>query len=206
MKTKYTIATLGVVALLVAGVVWAAPVAGATMHLYTTSGFVEMLIEKGVVPEGMAERARAFARFVTRGDDAVPAPPAKGALNADKVSVSVSQYIAQANRTYEVGKDVTGLLLTVRNSTEEAITLEAKRGCQVVYRIFSDKTLVYDSAGSDRCTNDEKVTYTLPARGTRMFEIIHKATDYPLPTGEYRVEMEYPGYGKGERTITIMEA
>lgn len=125
--------------------------------------------------------------------------------DADKVQVSVSQLIKYANSEYVEGDDVEGLLLLVENTADAEAVLEAKRKCQVVYRIFSDEALVYDSATSERCKTDERVSYVLGAGKTRMFEVTHASTTHPLPTGTYRFELEYPGYGGGEKTVTILE-
>jgi hypothetical protein len=49
-----------------------------------------------------------------------------------------------------------------------------------------------------------QVTYALGAGQVRMFPMRHRSTDYTLPAGTYRFELEYPGYGKGDVTITVL--
>lgn len=203
MSIQKTILALSVAGLLVAGAVWAAPVSGPTFTLYTVHGFVEMLIERGIISPGFADKARSYANIFSRVDDAEEKAE-QSMQNADKVSVSLSQLIQYSKLEFAEGSDVEGMLLMVTNETDAPITLEAKRGCQVLYRIYDGDTMLFDSATQEKCKTDERVTYVLEGRKTRMFEIIHRASDYALPVGTYRVELEYPGYGEGERTVTIL--
>ena len=206
MSIQKTFLALSVAGLLVAGAVWAAPVSGPTFTLYTMHGFVEMLIERGIISPGLADKARSYANIFSRVDDVEEENVEHGKLNADKVSVSISQLIQFSKLEFAEGTDVEGLVLLVTNETDAQIMLEANRGCQVFYRIFDGDTMLYDSATQEKCQTQERVNYVLEGRKTRMFDVIHRASDYALPVGKYRVELEYPGYGEGERTITITEA
>lgn len=199
---KYISRTLALVVFTVscAVIVHASPV-GRTYTLHTIQSFTELLIGKGIIPQGVADTARTYANMISRVDRA-PAEPTK-ALNADKVVVSVSQLIDQANLEFAPGKDIKGPLLMVKNTTAEGVTLEAKRHCQIVYRIYTDDSLMYDSVSTEKCSTNEQITYMLGAGKVRMFPIMHKATDYALASGTYRFELEYPGYGKGEVTVTV---
>lgn len=202
MVRSVRILLVGISALiLVTGVVWASPVSG-TFKLYTVEGFVELLITQGIVPEGAVDKARAFARMISRSDamqrDAV-------GQNAEFVEVSVSQLIDMSSRTYAEGEEVNGLILLAKNTSDVQIVLDATRKCQIVYRIFEGDTLLYDSGTTEVCKANEKVTYMLDAGATRMFEVKHPVSEYALPVGTYRIEIEYPGYGMGEHTITITE-
>jgi hypothetical protein len=176
---------------------------GKTYTLYTVPGFVDALIARGIIPEAAAGKARTLMRMVLQSEEQANPQPT-GALNADKVRVTVSQLIEQSDLTFDARMDIKGPILLVKNTTKEKITLEAKRHCQVVYRIYDTKdVLLYDSATSKKCTTDEKVTYPLDAEQTRMFGIMHRTSDYALTSGSYRFHIEYPGYGEGDLTVRI---
>lgn len=196
------ILTVLVIVLLLAGV--SGVVYAQTHTLYTTTGFVEMLIARGIVPQALAEKARSFASAISRVEDVQNSAEAPGAQNADNVEVSVSQLIEFSSLTFDAGSDVRGLLLVVKNPTTEVLTLEAKRGCQVQYKIYNrDDQELYDSSTTEACQTEEKVTWKLQPGQVRMFPVSHSALAYPLEPGTYRFELEYPGYGKGDRTVTI---
>jgi hypothetical protein len=197
----YTVSASILALVIVVGALHAAPVYGGTSQPHAIHGFVEMLIEKNIVPSHLASKARAFAAMITRADTTVSEPT--HARNANSVDVRISQLIQHADLTYSPGENIDGLLVLVTNTTGEEVVLEAVRKCQVVYRIYRGHELLYDSAAKDICQTDERVTYRLGAHDTRMFEVTHPATAKPLSPGVYRVELEYPGYGAGERTITI---
>jgi len=207
MKWKHGVVGLGVVVGVAFITLVALPAYGGTNELYTVPGFVEKLIDKGIIPSGMAEKARTFAHMISRSEDAgqgVDTP--EGALNAQYAEVRVSQYIENGSRTYQAGQDITGLVLLLKNTStaEEPIEFEAKRGCQVVYRIYDeDDTLLYDSSTSDKCQTTDRVTFFMRAGATRMFNVTHHTIDYRLDPGTYRFEVEYPEYGMGERTIEV---
>ncbi len=198
-KVPFVALTVGVL-IATSGVVYAQ-----TFRLYTLSGFAEELMSRGIIPSPLHEKARSLVRMIERIEDAKDAIPTQTpALNADKTAVTVSQLIEHANGNYEEGKDIEGLLLLVENTSTSTIELEAVRGCQVVYRILAaDGAVVYDSGTKEKCTTDERVTYFLNGNQTRMFEVRHRATDYPLPKGAYTFVLEYPGYGGGSRTVTV---
>ncbi len=190
--------------LLLAGFVSAATLASSDPHWYTPMGFVELLIERNIITANYAERARSYARLFSKS-----APSADvstpGMRDADKVRVTTSQLIRYSNLEFAVGEEIQGLLLLVENSSSTDAILEAKRKCQVTYRIFSDtETLVYDSATEERCKTDERVTYLLGAGQTRMFEIKHATSTLALPAGEYTFTLEYPGYGGGDKKVTVV--
>ncbi len=173
-----------------------------TYTLYTLPGFVDALITRGIVPPAAAGKARELARMITRSEQG--ATTHKGALNADKVTVTVSKLIEQANLEYDARVDIKGPILIVKNISSEATTLEAKRRCQIVYRVYdTDDVMVYDSATTEACMTNEKVTYPLAAGQVRMFPILHQPSNYPLKAGTYRLELEYPGYGTDDLTITV---
>jgi hypothetical protein len=175
----------------------------ATFHLVSMSGFVESLIAKDIISSDMSARARALVRMVEAGT--VQIHKVIHTRNADSVEVHVSRLIQYAGGDTTEGNDIEGLLLITKNTTSKPVELEAKRGCQVVYRIYSTEndTLLYDSASEDRCVTKEKVTYYIEAGKVRMFEINHRNKDFPLTAGAYRFVLEYPGYGKGERIVNV---
>ncbi len=172
-----------------------------TYSLYTTTGFVELLIERGIVPEPLAGTARALASAIERiehmrsGTREVAAP--------DPVTVEVSQFIEHGDLTYDEGEDIEGLLLTVKNGGSDSLALDAVRGCQVVYRIYREQEQLYDSRETERCKTDELVVWELSPGELRMFPVRHSVADLALLPGVYRFELEYPGYGKGSREITV---
>jgi len=183
------------------------PVYAASHKLFTIFGFIEMLLEKGIVSETNAEKARYLASFIEKVD-----APQKEVVQGEEalrddfedIEVRVSQFIENGTRTYNTYEDVQGLILTVKNTTSEEILLHAIRKCQVVYRIFNEKAeLLYDSSKGDACQTGEKVVYTLLAGKTRIFPITHKMDAYQLEKGVYRFEIEYPEYGKGNVSVTI---
>jgi hypothetical protein len=174
-----------------------------THALYTTQGFVEELISRGIIPSSLAPKARELVQFIgaastNEGVDMTP-------MNAEHVHVRASQLIENSKRTYVKGSDVQGLLVLVENTHTEPITLEAKRRCQVVYRIYENDVLLYDSATTEKCETTEKVEWMLGAGDTRMFPVKHEADTYTLEPGEYSFELDYPGYGVDTRTVTITE-
>jgi hypothetical protein len=176
---------------------------GQTYTLHSIQSFTELLIERGIVPGNVAPKAREYARMLSLSDSG-DVDTRKGALNANKVEVSVSQLIDNANLVFERGDDIKGPLLMVKNISAETVTLEAKRNCQIIYRLYTETdTLVYDSASSKVCKEATQITYALDAGKTRMFPVRHPKTEYALTRGTYRLEIEYPGYGKGERSITV---
>ncbi len=167
-------------------------------RLYTLSGFVDLLISKGITKDDSVEKAHELTKMIEASEN-----QNKG-INADKVEVSVSQLIKYGSLTYEANTDIEGLLFLIKNKTNEDITLEAKRGCQVIYKIYDiNDNLVYDSSAEEKCQTNEHVTYKLKANKTRIFEIKHPESAYKLKRGTYKIEMEYPEYGKGEKTIVI---
>lgn len=180
---------------------WASPAYGGAFELYTINSFVNLLIEKGIIPEREADTAHELADIIKQVEGFTESASAR---NADKVTVRVSQDIEQANLEFAFGTDIEGMLLLVQNTTTELVQLEAKRGCQVVYRIYDEAgTLLYDSAQSEVCQTDEKVTYMLEGDQFRMFPITHREEDLNLERGVYRFEVTYPGYGQGERVVTV---
>lgn len=189
-------------ALVIAGVLmWGVTVYAQTTELYTIPGFIDLLVKKGIIsPENQA-KANQLVALLARKEGGIPT-----AINADKVSVAVSQLIEYGTGEYREGADVQGLLLVVTNNTDGKVDLEAVRKCQVTYRIYSDKNkLLYDySEVNPNCKGPEKVTYALEAHKSRMFEVRHKISEYPLSPGTYRFELQYPGYGKGTRIINVI--
>lgn len=129
------------------------------------------------------------------------------ATSTAPVSVNVSQLIAFSHLTFTEGEDVQGPLLIVTNQTDATLTLGARRQCQVTYKIFDERnTLLFDSASSTpMCASGEHVTYLLPAHETRMFEVRHHDSAYHLVPGTYRFELDYPEYGMGNLTVTIVK-
>lgn len=178
----------------------ATTVDGANHELYTIGGFIDLLISKGIISEAKAVQARELAKLVEQADDAKTDPVS----SSEDVEVSVSQYIEYGDLTYTAYENIKGLLLTVKNTSDTAKTLRAKRSCQVVYRIYDEKdVLLYDAADEKACQTTEQVTYVLEAGKTRIFPITHDTDKYSLKAGTYRFEIEYPEYGKGERMVTV---
>ncbi len=171
------------------------------LKIYTVSGFINMLVEKGIIPENKIEKAKEISQMAEALESV---ESSNTALNSDKVSVSVNQLIEHADLKYNAYTDITGLLLLVKNTSDEDIFLEAKRGCQVVYTIINSAgNVVYTNKDTKVCKTNEKVRYLLRAGKTRMFQINHKRDDKRLGRGVYTVKMEYPGYGGGEKIITV---
>lgn len=196
---KKTILSLAIILVVFVGV--GTTVAYASGSLSFVS-LVERLIEVGIIPEQKAQEALAAA---VRLEPYREQETTSEVMNAQKVDVVVSQLIEHSDLSYKENEPIKGLLLLVKNTTTDATVLEAKRGCQVVYQIYDeDDELVYDGAASERCQTDEKVTYLLEGNDTRMFSVSHDSALAPLPVGAYRFELEYPGYGSGEKTVTIV--
>jgi hypothetical protein len=200
MKIKHY-APIGVAVILLTGIVTTS-VYGAEHALYTTSGFIDLLISKGIIPEEKVTKARELLTFVVRSEKKEEIQIEK--MNADKVEVTVSQYIENGELTYNAFEDIEGLLLMVKNTTSEGLVLEAVRNCQVTYRIYDvTDTLLFDSGENEKCKVAEKVTYMLAAGKSRIFEVKHTQNEYSLSAGTYTFEIEYAGYGKGEKEITV---
>jgi len=197
----------GIVAvMLLVGGAWALPVYGGTFQLHTVNSFVEGLIAQGIIPPAMADKARVVAGVFVRTEAASEVPTPVAGMGAEHVQVSASQYINYSDRTYAPGEDIEGLILLVENTSDETIELEAKRGCQITYRIYRGDELVFDRDATERCQTDERVQYLLEARTTRMFPVRYVLEEYgELQVGGYRMEIEYPGYGEGELTFTVVE-
>jgi hypothetical protein len=170
-----------------------------TVELYTVQGFVEMLINKGLVPAPLADKARELARMITAADTATP----EHATTTPMIEVRASQLIQHANLEFSPFEDVTGLVLLVKNTGPEAQTMVSNRFCEVVYRIYHGDTLLYDSSTQKKCASGEEVTYQLLAGQTRMFELTHAESVYQLQKGIYRFELDYPRYGKDDLVVTI---
>lgn len=187
---------------LVSGVAYAR-----TYELYTLSGFVESLIERGFIPNSMAGKARDLVQTIEKVEDSgtVNVPEEEQYPNSDKVTLKATQLIEHANLEYQAGTPVEGLLLVVENPTEESLVLSAVRKCQVVYRIYNAADeMLYDSSTSEVCQTDERVLWELLPGQSRMFNIAHQPSTYELAPGTYRFEIDYPGYGKGERMVTVL--
>lgn len=191
--------SLGAGAVALVLLVVAFPAYGWTLQIYTMNGFVEHLIEKGIIPERMVPKARELVAAAT----AVEKAQALETPYSDQINVHVSQLIQHASRTYKAGGTIDGLLLLVTNESKEDVYPAAKRGCQVVYRIYKDGKLLYDSATAGRCATTERVTYRLTPGQTRMFEITHNAAQYSLAPGSYTFTLEYPGYGSGSLPVIV---
>lgn len=166
-------------------------------------GLIEFLIAKNIIPADKAEQARMFAEKL----DNVTTLEQHASSTPKFATVKVSQLIAFSHRTFNEGDEVQGLLLTVTNESDTTQTFEARRKCQVTYKIFDQSNaLVFDSASSTPvCTSGERVTYLMPPHVTRMFEIRHKDSAYHLKPGVYRFELDYPEYGRGDLTVTILK-
>ncbi len=188
--------------LLTGGMFFIKTVNASSFNLYTPSGFIDFLIEKGIIPESKADKARelfSLAENINTSEN-----ESEKTLNSDKVEVSVNQLIQYANLKYEAYTDIEGLLLLVKNISDEDIFLEAKRGCAVTYEIYDDENnLVYNSADEEKCQTDEKVRYLLRKGKTRMFQINHKKEDKSLSRGVYDIKIKYSGYGEGVKRITV---
>ncbi|HCC04946.1 TPA: hypothetical protein DEP58_01405 [Patescibacteria group bacterium] len=200
-KRKQTIVRIALCAVFISATLFTAPqVYGATHQLYTTYGFIDLLISRGIIATQQVERAREMGAVIMKTEKSEtssnPSP--------EDITVSVSQFIEHGNLTYNMFENIEGLLLTVKNNGSKAHTLDAKRQCQVVYRIYDEEdSLVYDYADESKCQTSEKVSYILEAGATRIFPITHDVGKYALKSGKYRFEVEYPGYGKGERVVTV---
>lgn len=162
--------------------------------------FVEFLIAKNIIPESRAPQARNFAEKFDR-----VAKPGQSASSTKPIEVKVSQLLEFSQRTFKEGEEVQGLLFLVTNPDDTARQFEARRRCQVSYRIYdSSEALLFDSASSTpACQGTERVTYLMQPHQTRMFEVRHSDSAYHLEPGTYRFELNYPEYGKGDLEVTI---
>lgn len=200
-EVKNTLATyLGATGAATLLLIVALPAYGETFQLYTVRGFVEHLIERGIIPEPMAPKARELAAAVRTVDHvrSASAPPYR-----EYIDVGVSQLIEHASRTYEAGAVIDGLLVLATNEHTEDVYPTARRNCQITYRIYDGEELLYDSATGAACATDERVTYRLAPGQTRMFEVRHTPTARALSVGTYTFVLEYPGYGSGTLTVTV---
>lgn len=185
------------------GAVSAATLEGGVLSLHTLGSFVEFLASRSIIPRDLVYVARDIVRMI-EGIEHVSTPSAAAGKNEDAVTLKTSQLIEHANRTYAPHTDVQGLLLIVTNASTSNVVLEARRSCQVSYRIYDAAgTLRYDSANRPVCQSGETVTYILRAGATRMFPVTHRAQDYDLAPGTYRFVLDYPGYGSGELGVEV---
>jgi hypothetical protein len=195
MKKRVYAGTVAALLLIAGSVAWASPT-----EQY--GNLVDMLIERGIIPAASAEKARELVAALGLIEEQQELPTE--VQNADLVTVFATQDIEYGTRTYSYGDDIKGLMLVVKNETEEAVMLDARRQCQVSYKIFNEEnTLLYDSADEEICTAGERVTYLLPNGKARMLPVTHKDDTYRLEQGTYTFLLEYPGYGSGERTVTV---
>lgn len=197
MNKKYIFSKFLIVLLAIGstGIVFAAE-----HSLYTLSGFVDLLIDMGVIPESNVQKAHDMIASIEFSES----NESDEVQNSDSLEVSVIQYIEDASLTFNRFENIKGLLLIAKNTSDTALTFEAKRGCQVVYRIYSETDdLLYDSSTEKKCDTNEIVTYMLEAGKSRLFEVTHVRNKYTLQKGVYRFVLEYPGYGEGEREVTI---
>lgn len=172
--------------------------------MYTPYGFLEMLLERGIIAQEKSEKAKELLSLIQHIETIQKDPVEKSYPNAEFVTVTASQYIQHGDLTYNQLEDIAGLLLVVQNSTDKPIMLEAKRGCQVTYAIYDESNvLVYDSAETKACQTDERVTYLLESNASRMFEVTHRRDDHALSPGTYEIVLTYEGYGEGARVVSV---
>ena len=177
-------------------------VQAAKVQLFTLTGFIDELIEKGIIDQKEESKAREIVSMIANIEkDEVP----EALMNAGNVEVKVSQLIENSNRTYNRFENIEGIILLVENISDTQIELEAKRRCQVVYRIKNDEgDVLYDSRNKEKCQTNEKGTFLLNPGQTRMFKVEHEVREYELTEGQYTFEIEFPGYGGGEKVVTIL--
>jgi len=191
MRLIRSTATL-ITATLFVALLFALPTYGASTPEYLRNA-VEQLIDSGIIPANMAARARLAVANNTTPE-------------TTDVTVSVHELIQYSPLEFQERRDVRGIVLLAENSDTAPATLTRTRQCNIVYRIYDDTgTMLYDHSQSNRCLYGPDVAYVLEPNQQAMFEVIHKKEDYPLTPGTYRFEVEYPGYGKGEREVTIVE-
>lgn len=189
MKTKLGI---GLVALLlVVGVVYAKQAEALSLR-----AFVDMLIDAGIIAADKEEQAK-------RAAAALEPEPAQA--EKEGLAVKVSQLIQYGNLTYAVGDDIEGLVMNIENTTEgELLLLTGRSDCIVSYKLFGDDDeLLYDNGESEACQSGEQVVFPLQPGEFRILPVTHEYDDYALAPGKYIVKLEYPGYGEGERVITV---
>lgn len=172
----------------------------ATYTLYTVSGFIDLLVEQGIIPSERAAQARMYGMLVERsqavraGQDHV----------ASGLEISASQLIEYSKLSFGRFEDIKGLVLLVRNLGEAPVVLEHVQACPVTYRIIdAADAVLYDSAQQPACKSDEFVGYQLEAGESRMFELEHRHRERALTPGTYQFEMQYGQYGSDTRTVTI---
>jgi hypothetical protein len=171
-----------------------------THTLHTISSFVDLLIEKGIIPANSAVQARTYANVVER----VHAMREIEADTAPELTITASQLIEYSKLSFGRFEDIKGLVLLVENVSEQDTVLAHAQDCPVTYSVYDDTgATLFDSAGQTRCSSPETVRYVLRAGQTRMFEVEHRNRDRPLSPGTYRFELQYAGYGSDTRTVTI---
>ena len=189
----------GVAYAFVFAVILALPAYGGTVQLYSIHGFVDMLVARGIIPTQMSDKAHELATFIHAAEPVLkPQVP-----YASDIEVTTSQLIQYSFRRYEQGNSIRGILLLAQNTSNTDVYPSAVRGCQIIYSIYKDETLLYDSSTKKACIDNELVSYQLGPQQTRMFEVKHATTDYPLDKGLYTMRVEYPGYGDGSVSFEI---
>lgn len=190
MRLIRSTATL-VTATLFVTLLFTLPTYGASTPEYLRNA-VEHLIESGIIPASMAAQARLVVENNTTPE-------------TTDITVSVHELIQYSPLEFQERRDVRGIVLLAQNSGNTPATLTRTRQCSVVYRIYDDAgTMLYDHSQSNRCLYGPAVTYVLEPGQQTMFEVIHSKEDYVLTPGTYHFEVEYPGYGKGEREVTVL--
>jgi len=176
----------------------AVPVYGETIQRYSLQNFVELLIERNIIPETMFDKARQLVAIINVIEPAEVTKP-----YANDITVSISQLIEHSFRRYAEGATIQGIILLAENTSTEDVFPTAVRNCQITYQIFEGDTMLYDSGTKRACREQELVSYRLGPGQTRMFEVRHTQLDYRLPRGEYRMHISYPGYGEGSKTFVV---
>ncbi len=159
------------------------------------SDLVTLFVAQGIIPTAQVEKAREVVRLQEQSTQ-----------SASSFTFSASQWIEYADRTYRQGETVRGLLLLAKNATDSTATLSLDSACPVVYRIYNKKDeQVYTNIDTPACANKiGKAMFILPSGGERVFEVEHKAKNFRLPEGVYRMEMELLGYGKTSIAFTVV--
>lgn len=176
-------------ATLLVALLFAVPTYGASRPEQVRS-FVETLIERGIIPEAMAARARLVVGNMPQSTN---------------VTVTVQELIQHSPLKVQQGEAIRGIVLLAENTGESSETLQYKEGCGILYRIFAGEELVYDHGAHESCMNALQVRYVLEPTQSVMFEVVHTPERHELAPGTYRIDVEYPGYGGGEKYVTVVE-
>jgi hypothetical protein len=165
-----------------------------TLELYTLTGFVEILIEAGVIPDAKVSKAYELTALLKQYQKT---PRVQG------IDVTATQYIEYGTRTYNQFEDIEGLVLRVTNKSDTSTSVLRDTNCPVLYTIYNGTEALYTNKSEEHCASRMQSQYILEPEASRIFEVTHPMSVYQLPKGTYRFDMQYLNYGSDSVTVTI---